>query len=228
MADASALSRFRRYFSSSVGTKLLIGITGLLLFLYLILHLAGNALIFAGPDAYNAYAHRLISNPLLVPAELGLLLVFAVHVFKSVRMFLANRAARPIGYRKRVNAGHTSRKSLASSTMIATGLFLLAFLVIHVQQFKFGSYYQTVSPDPVRDLYRTEVEVFQQGLWVAFYVVSMVVVGMHLRHGIASAFQSVGFDHPLYTRRLTAWSIVFAVIIAGGFALIPVWVYLTH
>jgi succinate dehydrogenase / fumarate reductase, cytochrome b subunit len=112
--------------------------------------------------------------------------------------------------------------------MIATGLFLLAFLVIHVQQFKFGSYYQTVSPDPVRDLYRTEVEVFRQGLWVAFYVVSMVVVGLHLRHGIASAFQSVGLDHPLYTRRLTAWSIVFAVVIAGGFALIPVWVYLTH
>lgn len=228
MPERSPLSQFRQYFSSSVGTKLLIGITGLLLFLYLVLHLAGNALIFAGSDAYNAYAHRLISNPLLVPAEIGLLVVFLVHIYKTVRMFLANRAARPAGYEKRAGAGHTSRKSLASTTMIATGLFLAVFLVIHVRQFKFGSYYQTISPDPIRDLYRTEVEVFTQGLWVVFYVVSMVFVGMHLRHGIASALQSVGFDHPLYTRRLTAWSLVFAIIIAGGLAVIPIWVYLTH
>jgi succinate dehydrogenase / fumarate reductase, cytochrome b subunit len=228
MSAPSSLSRFRRYFSSSVGSKLLIGITGLLLFLYLILHLAGNALIFAGPDAYNAYAHRLISNPLLVPAEIGLLLVFVIHIYRTVRMFVTNRSARPVGYEKRVNAGHTSRKSLASTTMIVTGLLLLVFLVIHVQQFKFGSYYQTVSPDPVRDLYRTEVEIFQQGIWVTFYVVSMLFVGLHLRHGIASAFQSVGIDHPLYTRRLTTWSIVFAVVIAGGLALIPIWVHLTH
>jgi succinate dehydrogenase / fumarate reductase, cytochrome b subunit len=228
MPGSSPFARFRRYSSSSVGTKLLIGVTGLLLFLYLILHLAGNALIFAGPEAYNAYAHRLISNPLLVPAEIGLLLVFAMHIYKTVRMFLTNRSARPVGYEKRTWAGHTSRKSVASTTMIVTGLFVLVFLIIHVQQFKFGSYYQTISPDPIRDLYRTEVEVFTQGLWVTFYVVSMVFVGLHLRHGIASAFQSTGFDHPLYTRRLTLWSIVFAVVIAAGFAVIPIGVYLTH
>lgn len=228
MLESSSLSRFRRYFSSSVGTKLLIGITGLLLFLYLITHLAGNALIFAGPETFNLYAHRLISNPLLIPAEIGLLLVFVVHIYKTTRMFLTNQAARPVRYRKRVNAGHASRKSFASTTMIGTGLLLLVFLIVHVQQFKFGSYYQTVSPDPIRDLYRTEVEVFQQGIWVAFYVISMVFVGLHLRHGIASAFQSVGIDHPLYTRRLTTWSIVFAVVIAGGLGAIPLWVYLTH
>jgi succinate dehydrogenase / fumarate reductase cytochrome b subunit len=228
MSEISSVTRFRRYFSSSVGTKLLIGITGLLLFAYMVLHLAGNALILLGPDVFNAYSHLLISNPLIVPIELGLLAVFVIHVYKAVRMFLANRAARPVGYVKKANAGHTSRKSISSSSMIASGLFVLLFVVVHVKQFKFGSYYQTVAHAAVRDLYRTEIEVFQSPLWVAFYVLGTVLVGLHLRHGIASGFQSVGADHPLYTRRLTTWSVVFAVLIGGGLALIPIWVYLTH
>ncbi|MGH9373907.1 MAG: succinate dehydrogenase cytochrome b subunit [Vicinamibacterales bacterium] len=228
MSQRSSLARLRRYFSSSVGTKLLIGITGLLLFAYLILHLAGNVIVVAGPDVFNEYSHKLISNPLIVPIEIGLLIVFVVHIYKAVRMFIGNQAARPVRYQKTAYAGHTSRKSVSSSTMIASGLFLFAFLLIHVKQFKFGSYYQTVADASVRDLYRTEIEVFQQPLWVLFYVVATIVVGLHLRHGIASGFQSIGFDHPLYTRRLTTWSVVCAVIIGGGLGMIPVWVYLTH
>jgi len=221
--------RFRRYFSSSVGTKLLIGITGLLLFAYLVLHLAGTVLVFAGPEIFNEYSHKLIANPLIVPVEIGLLLVFILHMYKTVRMVIGNQAARPVGYQKKASAGHTSRKSFASSTMIASGLMLFVFVMVHVKQFKFGTYYQTVSGETtIRDLYRTELEVFQQPLWVVFYVIATIVVGLHLRHGIASGFQSLGFDHPLYTRRLTAWGIVLGIIIAGGLGFIPIWVYLTH
>lgn len=221
-------SSFRRLFNSSVGTKLLIGLTGLALFAYLILHLAGNALIFAGPDIFNEYAHALISNPLIVPIEIGLLLLFLVHIYKAVTNFIGNQAARPAGYAKKEYAGHTSRKSLASSTMIVTGLITALFVIIHVKQFKFGSYYQTVASADVRDLYRTEIEVFQNPFWVVFYVVATLLVGLHLRHGIASGFQSIGFDHPVYTRRLTMWSLILAVVIGGGLAIIPVWVYFNH
>ena len=221
-------SRFRRLLSSSVGTKLLIGLTGFGLFIYLILHLAGNALIFAGPEIFNEYSHRLISNPLLIPIELGLLAIFVVHIYKTITMYLGNQRARPVRYAKKEWAGHTSRKTIASTTMIGSGLFILLFVIVHVKQFKYGSYYQTVADASVRDLYRTEIEVFQQPLWVAFYVIATLVVGLHLRHGIASAFQSLGLDHPVYTRRLTIWGIVFAVIIGGGLALIPVVVYFTH
>lgn len=228
MDGSSSFSRFHKYFSSSVGTKLLIGVTGLLLFAYLVLHLAGNALILAGPDIFNEYSHKLISNPLLIPIEIGLLAVFLLHIYKTVRMVVANQAARPVSYAKKAYAGHTSRKSFASSTMIASGLIVLLFVLIHVKQFKFGAYYQTVSESPVRDLYRTEIEVFRNPGWVVFYVLSTIVVGLHLRHGIASGFQSIGADHPLYTRRLTAIGIVLAIIIAGGLGLIPIWVYLTH
>ena len=228
MDGSSSFARFHRYFSSSVGTKLLIGITGLLLFVYLILHLAGNALIFAGADIFNEYAHKLISNPLIIPIELALLAVFLLHVYKTVRMVIANRAARPVNYVKKEYAGYTSRKSFASSTMIASGLILFLFVVVHVKQFKFGGYYQTAGVPAIRDLYRTELEVFSNPFWVLFYVLSTIIVGVHLRHGIASGFQSIGADHPLYTRRLTVVGIVLAVVIGGGLGLIPILIYLTH
>jgi succinate dehydrogenase / fumarate reductase cytochrome b subunit len=221
-------SPFRRLFNSTVGTKLLIGLTGLALFVYMVLHLAGNALIFAGQDIFNEYSHTLISNPLIVPIEIGLLLIFMVHIYKAITNYMRNSAARPIGYKKKEYANHTSRKSISSSTMIVSGLILLLFVVVHVKQFKFGSYYQTVASADVRDLYRTEIEIFKQPLWVAFYVLGTFVVGLHLRHGIASGFQSIGLDHPTYTRRLTMISTILAVIIGGGLALIPVWVYFTR
>jgi succinate dehydrogenase / fumarate reductase, cytochrome b subunit len=222
------MSTFRRLFSSSVGTKLLMGLTGLALFAYLVLHLAGNALIFAGPDTFNEYSHRLIANPLLMPIEIGLLAIFLLHIYKAITNYAANRAARPVGYDMKKYAGHTSRKSLASSTMIWSGVVILLFVLVHVKQFKYGAWYQTVSDNTIRDLARTEFEVFSHPIWVAFYVVATLIVGLHLRHGISSSFQSLGVDHPLYTRRLTIWGIVFAIIIGGGLACIPVWVYLTH
>jgi succinate dehydrogenase / fumarate reductase cytochrome b subunit len=222
------MSTFRRAFSSSVGTKLLLGLTGLALFVYLILHLIGNALIFAGPDVFNEYSHTLISNPLIIPIEIGLLFVFILHIYKAVRMWMGNQAARPVAYIRKERAGHTSRKSLSSSTMIVSGIVTLLFVLIHVRQFKYGTWYQTAGSEAIRDLYRLEAEVFQSPFWVAFYVICTLVVALHLRHGIASAFQSLGLDHPVYTRRLTTWGLVGAVVIGGGLAVIPIWIYLTQ
>jgi len=221
------MSTLVRVFSSSVGTKVVIGATGLALFLYLVLHLVGNALVFAGAGLFNEYSHRLISNPLIVPIEIGLLLVFLLHIYKTVTNYLANAAARPIRYAVKKPAGRPSRKSLASSSMIASGLVLLLFVVVHVRQFKYGAWYQTAGPDSIRDLYRTEVEVFRQPLWVIFYVIGTLVPGLHLSHGIASGLQSLGIDHPVYTRRLTSFGVIAAIVIGGGLALIPVVIYLT-
>ncbi len=228
VSDSVMLPNFTRVFSSSVGSKLLIGLTGLALFLYMVLHLAGNVIIFFGPELFNEYSHRLIANPLIIPIEIGLLLVFLLHIYKTIRMWMQNQAARPVRYHKKELAGHTSRKSLASSTMIASGLFLMVFVVIHVKQFKFGSYYLAAGSETVRDLYRTEIEVFQQPFWVLLYVVATLLVGLHLRHGFSSAFQSLGLDHLRYTKRLVALGIAFALLIGVGLAVIPIWVYFTH
>ena len=215
---------FRRVFSSSVGTKLLIGISGLLLFLYLVLHLVGNLMVFAGQETFNHYAHALISNPLVVPAEIALLLIFVLHIYKTVTMYLGNQKARPVKYRQKKPAGPPSRKTFASSTMIFSGLWLLLFVVIHVRQFKYGTEYVAAGAG-VRDLYRLEMENFSNPLLVAFYVLSMMVVGSHLWHGISSAFQSMGADQPRWTPRIVAAGKVMAVLIAGGFIVIAVWAH---
>ena len=217
-----------RAFSSSVGTKILIGVTGLMLVAYMVLHVVGNVLILLGREIFNDYSHWLISNPLILPIELGLLAVFIVHIYKTLRMWQHNRAARPVPYQKKELAGHTSRKSLASSTMIASGLLVLAFVVVHVKQFKFGTFYLAPGSETVRDLYRTEIEVFRNPVWVAFYVIATLLVALHMRHGVSSAFQSLGLDHPRYTRRIVAVGIALAMLVGGGLAFIPIWSYLTH
>jgi succinate dehydrogenase / fumarate reductase, cytochrome b subunit len=217
----------RGVLSSSVGTKLVIGLTGLALFLYLVLHLAGNLLVFLGPEVFNEYSHKLISNPLIVPIEIGLLIVFLLHIFKTVKMYIDNQRARPAKYEVKRPAGHTSRKGLASSTMIWTGLVTLVFVVIHLKQFKFGALYE-VGATGVRDLYRLEMELFRNPATVALYAVAMLLIGFHLRHGISSAFQSVGIDDPRRTRWILRAGTWLAIVIAGGLGFIPLWVYFTR
>jgi succinate dehydrogenase / fumarate reductase cytochrome b subunit len=210
-------------FATSVGTKILIGITGLALFFYLIIHVAGNLVVFFGPAAFNKYAYTLEGNPLIPIIEIGLLLIFLVHVYKTVRMFLANQAARPVGYAQKKKAGPPSRKTFASSTMIFSGLWLLAFIIIHVKAFRYGVEYDW--PEGGRDLYRLEMENFSNPLMVGFYVLSMLVVGSHLWHGISSGFQSLGLDKPAWTRFILPAGKVIAVLIAAGFIVIAVWAY---
>ena len=214
-----------RVFSSSVGTKILIGITGLALFIYLIIHIAGNLVVFFGPAAYNKYAYTLESNPILPIIELLLLLVFLIHIYKTVRMYLSNQGARPVAYTKRKNAGPPSRKTFASSTMIVSGLWLLAFLVIHVRAFHDGWGTQYEWPAGGRDLYRQEMEAFVNPLMVGFYIISMVIVGSHLWHGVPSGFQSLGIDKPAWTRFILPAGKMFAVLIAGGFIVIALWAH---
>lgn len=212
-----------RVFGSSVGTKLLIGVTGLFLVLYLAIHIAGNAVFLLGPAAFNDYAHTLSSNPLIPVIEIVLLLAFLIHIYKTVRMFLGNQEARPVGYVQKRRAGRPSRKSLASTTMIVSGLWLLVFLLIHVRTFRFNAHHQT--PEGIVDLYRVESEALASPLALLFYAISMVIVGSHLWHGFASAFQSVGFDHPRWTPRVLAAGKLFAIVVAGGFIVIALWAH---
>ncbi len=214
-----------RFFASSVGTKVLVALTGLGFAGFLVAHLAANLLVLADADAYNAYSHALITNPFIYVAEAGLALLFLTHAYKAITNFLKNRRARGTAYEVKRRAGHTSRKSLASTTMIVTGLWLLLFIVTHLKTFKFGPWYD--APDGVRDLARLVNETFRGPLYVLFYVVSMAVVGLHLRHGLSSAVQSLGIDHPRYTPILLKAGVAIAVLIGLGFALIPILIFVT-
>ena len=209
-------------FGSSVSTKIIIGITGLALFLYLITHIAGNLLVFFGPSTFNRYAHTLTSNPLVPVIEIGLLLIFLIHVCRAVKMFLDNQRARPVRYELKKYAGGPSRKSFASSTMIVSGVWLLLFVIVHVKTFKYGPEYELGG---VRDLYRVEMENFASPFVLGFYLLSMLIVGSHLWHGISSGLQSLGANDPAWTPRILVTSKVIAVLIAAGFMLIAVWAH---
>jgi succinate dehydrogenase / fumarate reductase cytochrome b subunit len=216
--------RARHAFTSTVGTKVLIALTGVSLFGFLVFHLYGNLLLFWGPDKYNEHAHALISNPLVIPAELGLLAIFLLHAVEAVMNFLRNRDARPAGYAVRKWGGGASRKTWASTSMILTGLITLAFVALHLVTFKYGPYYAAAEPG-VRDLYRLLIEVFRKPGYVVFYIVTMTVVGLHLRHGISSSLQSLGLVPDAWTRAFLRAGYLLALIVGGGFVLIPIWVY---
>jgi succinate dehydrogenase / fumarate reductase cytochrome b subunit len=212
--------------SSSIGTKFLIGLTGLFLFLFLVTHLAGNLLFIAGPDSFNGYAHALISNPLILIAEAGLVAIFLLHIVKTVAMVIANRGARPERYaasKWAKSKNDRSRKTLSSTTMILTGTITLLFVVTHLVTFKFGPYYETA--EGIRDLYRLQLAVFSDPTYVLFYLVCMGVIGFHLWHGISSAAQSFGLDSPRWTPRIIWTGRLLTAVITAGFALLPVYTF---
>lgn len=217
--------RALQLFTSSIGTKILIALSGLALVGFLVFHLAGNLLLFFGPEAYNEHAHALISNPLVVPAELGLIAVFLLHMIQAVMNFVSNRQARPEKYETRTWARGPSRKSWASTSMILSGITILVFVPLHLVTFKYGNYYASAAAG-VRDLYRLLVEVFQSPAYVGFYVLTMVIVGMHLRHGVSSSLQSLGLIPARWTRAFLIAGILIAFAVGGGFVLIPIYIYL--
>jgi succinate dehydrogenase / fumarate reductase, cytochrome b subunit len=213
-----------RVLSSSIGSKLLIALTGLGLFIFLVGHLAGNLLFIVGPAAFNEYSHALISNPLVYLAEAGLLFIFLLHIYKTVRLYTGAKAARPVPYARKEWAGGPSRKSWSSTTMIFTGLVTFAFVILHLRAFKFGAWYEGTGG--MRDLYRLQLEIFSNPAYVTFYMLAMVVIGFHLWHGVSSAAQSLGVDHPKYTPKILWIGRALAVLIAGGFFILPLYTYL--
>jgi len=213
-----------RFIRSSIGQKILLALTGLLLIGFLIVHLAGNLLIFSGPDAYNAYSEKLVTNPLIYVAEAALLMLFVAHFVTGFVVTRRNRAARPILYYRQKWVRRSSHKTLASTTMILSGLVVLVFVPIHLHTFKFGPRYPSAADSRVRDLHRLVVEVFEDPRYVAWYVFALIVIGLHLWHGFGSAFQSLGVTN---RGALYRCGQMLAVVLAGGFLAIPVIIFLT-
>lgn len=216
------MSAIAGFLASPIGRKVLMALTGLLLFLFLVTHLAANLLILIDAQAYNEYSHALISNPLIYIAEIGLLILFVAHLVSGIIIYNRGRAARISAYEEHRWAGGPSSKSVASTTMILTGAFFLIFVPLHVWTFKFGTYYD--AGGGVRDLHRLVIEEFQNPLMVLFYVVGMAILGFHLWHGFGSAFESLGVTHSRTLRRVGN---VTAVLMAGGFAIIPLVILMT-
>ncbi len=216
---ATAVSR---YFVSSIGRKQLIALSGLALCGFLVSHLLGNILLLVSADAFNLYAFKLTSmGALLYVAEAGLAGLFLLHLLLALKLTWENRVARGQKYyvKNRTGRGET----IASATMPYTGLILLVFLVLHLIEFKFGAYYETqVDGVTMRDLHRTVVEYFASPLKTAWYVFAMAAAALHTSHGFASAFQTFGWNHPAWMPKVKSLSIIYALGVGGGFALLAV------
>jgi succinate dehydrogenase / fumarate reductase, cytochrome b subunit len=216
----------------SVGRKTIIGIAGLALSGFVFVHLLGNLTLFSSdPMSLNKYAHKLESlGPILIVAEMILLLIFVAHFVLAITVILDNKKARPVGYAKNSSAGGPSKKNIFSQTMIYTGLGLLVFVAWHLFHFKFGpgiseGYVITVHGEQYRDLHRLVVEEFSKPLIVMLYVVVMLFLGFHLRHGFWSAFQSIGANNSKYSSIIYSTGILFAVVMAVGFLVLPIWLF---
>lgn len=224
------MGRIATYVNSSVGKKQLMAITGLLLSLFTLTHMAGNLLLLCGPETYNKYAHALTSNPAIYVAEAGLVFLFLVHLVCAIAVTNENRQARPQRYFVQP-AGDKGGVSAAAKTMILTGLVLLVFTILHLITFKYGpsgppDYEVTYDGVTMRDLYKLVAESFQNPGYVIWYLFSMAVLGLHLSHGISSTFQSLGINHPGFNKCLRCAGPALAWIIAIGFSVAPIVLYL--
>lgn len=211
---------------TSIGRKLLMALTGLGLVAFLIVHMVGNLYVLQGREALNAYAVWLKTHPLIWPARLGLLAVFALHVWLGISLALENRAARPVGYRRLDHPADT----YASRSMIWTGLVALAFLIYHLAHFTFGlvlpEAYAQVDAQGRHDVYGMVVAGFRDPWILGIYVVAMLLLAVHLVHAGESFLQTLGirYEHGNALVRGIGFALV-AVIIVGNLSL-PVLVFL--
>ena len=207
--------RVIEFLDSSIGKKIMVALAGLLLCGFLITHLAGNLFLFVGAASFNRYAQFLESQALLPLAEGGLLVLFLIHIALSIRARFINAAARPIGYQ--VNADKGARTA-GSRTMAIGGSLLLLFIIIHVATIKY-----MVGGAKGPTLYDHVAGWFANPLYAGFYVLAMIALGLHLSHGVQSAFQTLGVNHPRYTPLIKKLGLAFAIAITLGFASMPIY-----
>jgi len=217
---------------ASVSKKFAMALSGLGLVGFVIVHLLGNLALYR-PDGihFNTYAQTLHNlGALLVIAEIGLLAVVLLHIVTGIGLKRNHAAARPEKYRMWRSKGGPTPSNFSSRTMIFSGLVLLVFIAVHVWQFRFGAsidqgYVTQINGEEARDLHRLVVETFKNPAWVGFYVFCMLLFGTHLRHGIWSAFQSLGLVSGGTSRKLLSLSGLLSFILAVGFLFIPVYIY---
>lgn len=207
------------FYSTSIGKKVVVAVTGLILFLYVFVHMLGNLQIYWGPELINQYAaflHSARALPLLWTVRVVLIVSFVLHIVTTLQLWWENRKARPVKYavRRYIEVDYASRTMIWSGPII--GLFVLYHL-LHLTT-------HTVQPVPVvkDNLYATMVAGFRVWYVSAVYIVAVVALAFHFYHGLWSWFQTLGLAHPKYNRlrRWLATCLAFAVAI--GDVSIPV------
>lgn len=203
--------------TSSIGKKLLMALTGLGFVGFLVGHLLGNLNIYIGSDAFNAYAealHAMGGGKVVLIASAGLLALGAVHVLTGLTLFYQNFRARPSRYAVNKSAGG---RTIGSATMPYTGLFMLAFILLHLTNFTFVDKSTTT-------IYQIIVNTFSNPIFSIIYIAAMIVVAIHISHGLWSAFQTFGLNHDKYNPVIKGAALLVSVAFGIGFGFIPVFI----
>lgn len=210
------MSKMTAFSTSSVGRKLIMGLTGFFLCSFLIVHLFINLFLFKqdGGREFEMYAEFMATYPLIRPMEIVLFAGFLLHGFLGTYLWLANRRARPVKYA--VNApGENS--TLASRSAFLSGAVVLVFLVVHVKTFFVTSRFFPTG----ETMYEIVRQAFSSPWYVGFYMIALVFLGYHLKHGFQSAFQTFGLRNKKYEKLIDAAALVFWLVIPAAFAAIP-------
>ena len=218
---------FTKTFSSTIGRKIIMSITGLFLCSFLVVHLVGNLTLFRqdGGEAFNIYSHFMANNPVIRTMEFVLVAGFLFHIWDALVLTRRNKTARPVGY---ANSRPQENSTWSSRNMGLLGTIILVFLLVHLWNFfvpaRFGEL-EGVPDTDYLNLYSEVVLAFKNPIYVALYVIAMVALAYHLIHGFQSAFQSLGLTHKKYTPFIQKFGYAFSVIICLGFAAIPLYFF---
>jgi succinate dehydrogenase / fumarate reductase cytochrome b subunit len=205
-----------RFWDTTIGKKTVMAASGVVLAGFVAGHLLGNLQIFLGPDRFNGYARTLKALPeLLWAVRVTLIVSVALHIWSSIQLAVVKSEARPIGYVRQKSIA----SSYASRTMYMSGPIIAAFVIYHLMQFTFGV---GGTPYMESDPYGNVINGFRVPAVSLFYILAMVLLCLHLRHGLSSMIQTLGFHHPRYTPGLKAIASTIATLIFFGFISIPI------
>lgn len=208
-------------FSTSIGKKLVMALTGFFLFTFLIVHLTGNLLLLRSDSgvAFNEYAHFMATNPMIRIMEIGLLLGFGFHIIYGLSLAMKNNSARGVGYK--VNRPQAN-STFYSRFMTWSGLTVLFFLLLHLWNFFFQHRVLTLGESET--MYQTVNKLFQNPIYSFIYLIAMVLLAFHLNHGLQSLFQTLGLQvNKTYSNKFKTAGTVFAILLCAGYAAIPLY-----
>ncbi|KAA2240128.1 succinate dehydrogenase cytochrome b subunit [Chitinophaga agrisoli] len=224
--------KWSQFFNTSIGKKLLVGITGLFLCSFIIVHLAGNVQLLYndGGKGFNTYAAFMGHNSLIQFIAWGLKIVILLHAIVAIQLTFSNRKARPVKYA--VSPGNQT-SSWYSRQMAIMGSILFIFIVVHLSDFWWKFHYQSLptvsyeaTGEPIKDLYTVVQFAFKESWLVVLYVIGMIALSFHLIHGFKSAFQTFGLNHVKYNGLINFVGVwLFGILIPLGFAIIPVVIF---
>ena len=208
-----------RFYGSSLGMKIVMAATGVILFGFIIGHLIGNLQIFAGPEVLDSYARFLKDKPEVIwTARVTLLASVGLHILTAMQLTIRNCSARPIAYRLH----RYDEASYAARTMVWSGLTIGLFVIYHLLHFTVGTVHPSQPDFRAEAVYANVVSGFQQWPVALFYILAVLSLGLHIAHGVSSMFQSIGLNHPKYAPLIRRSAVVFSSVIVAGYVSIPI------